>query len=196
MWLDISAFYYRLRHAIVRRVNDAGEEFFLNSGGTEQPGIESQLVIECIPQRTSGFIRQLQLRNGYTFNYFTFSNYQSRVTDYSGNLLTGVPKNVSVSTVSVFVPGHFSLIVQHNYTSSLPLNDANSEYAEAYHLVQAKITWTCLVSKKLSFELYAGADNLLDARYSLGNDLNAAGGRYYNAAPFRNYFAGINFLFR
>jgi len=32
---------------------------------------------------------------------------------------------------------------------------------------------------------------VLDETYSLGNDINAAGGRYYNAAPKRNYYAGL-----
>jgi len=29
-------------------------------------------------------------------------------------------------------------------------------------------------------------------KYSLGNDINAFGGRYYNAAPGANYSAGIS----
>jgi iron complex outermembrane receptor protein len=35
-----------------------------------------------------------------------------------------------------------------------------------------------------------GADNLLNKTYSLGNDLNAFGGRFFNPAPKRNYFLG------
>jgi iron complex outermembrane receptor protein len=42
-------------------------------------------------------------------------------------------------------------------------------------------------------DFYTGADNLLNETYSLGNDINAAAGRYYNAAPQRNYYAGISF---
>ena len=40
-------------------------------------------------------------------------------------------------------------------------------------------------------KLQAGADNLLNQEYSLGNDLNGFGGRYYNAAPTRNFFASV-----
>ena len=46
---------------------------------------------------------------------------------------------------------------------------------------------------KINFNLYAGADNVLDETYSLGNDINAAAGRYYNAAPRRNFYFGISF---
>jgi iron complex outermembrane receptor protein len=46
-------------------------------------------------------------------------------------------------------------------------------------------------SKKFSIEIWAGAGNIGDATYSLGNDINAFGDRYYNAAPGRNYYGGI-----
>ncbi len=44
---------------------------------------------------------------------------------------------------------------------------------------------------KFRFEVFAGAENLFDVTYSLGNDINGFGGRYYNAAARRNYYAGI-----
>jgi iron complex outermembrane receptor protein len=40
--------------------------------------------------------------------------------------------------------------------------------------------------------LFAGIENAFDVTYSLGNDINAAGGRYYNAAPGRNYYGGVS----
>jgi len=193
---DLSAFYYRLRHAIVRRVNNVGQEFFLNAGETKQRGVELEIAIDCIPQRSSGFIRHLMVRRAYTFSYFTFGDYRTETNDYSGNFLAGVPQNICVSDLRILFPEQFSFTARHNYTSSIPLNDANSEYAKSYNLVQAKTAWTYTANRKLSLELYAGVDNLLNIRYSLGNDLNAAGGRYYNAAPSRNYFVGVNFLFK
>jgi len=47
--------------------------------------------------------------------------------------------------------------------------------------------------KKYKIDLYAGADNLLNDHYSLGNDINAAANRFYNAAPERNYYVGLSF---
>ena len=40
-------------------------------------------------------------------------------------------------------------------------------------------------------DLFLAADNILDKKYSLGNDINGFGGRYYNAAAKRNYHAGL-----
>jgi len=83
----------------------------------------------------------------------------------------------------------------HNYTSSIPLNDANTVTAKSYHLLQAK------VGKKTTFkntdlEFYAGGDNLLNKAYSLGNDLNAFGGRFFNPAPLRNFYVGCSATFK
>ncbi|MBK8749045.1 MAG: TonB-dependent receptor [Saprospiraceae bacterium] len=39
--------------------------------------------------------------------------------------------------------------------------------------------------------LNGGVDNLLNARYSSGNDINALGGRYYNPAPGRNFVVSL-----
>jgi len=40
-------------------------------------------------------------------------------------------------------------------------------------------------------ELFLAFDNILDEKYSLGNDINAFGGRYYNAASTFNFAGGI-----
>ena len=45
--------------------------------------------------------------------------------------------------------------------------------------------------KNLNFTVFTGVDNAFNAKYSLGNDINAAGGRYYNAAATANYFVGL-----
>jgi iron complex outermembrane receptor protein len=39
---DFCIFYYQLQDAIVRRLNDDGEEYFINAGGTQQVGAELQ----------------------------------------------------------------------------------------------------------------------------------------------------------
>ncbi|MNL84296.1 hypothetical protein D3C87_2122250 [compost metagenome] len=44
---------------------------------------------------------------------------------------------------------------------------------------------------RVPIEVFAGADNILNEKYSLGNDLNAFGARYFNAAAKRNFYAGL-----
>jgi iron complex outermembrane receptor protein len=194
IWGDASVFYYRMQDAIVRRVNDNGEEYFVNAGGTKQLGLEFQLNTWLVKRNNENFIRGLLFRNSYTYSHFTFDNYSNADQNYSGNNVTGVPQHVAVFSLHTDFPLNYYLFTQYYFTSRLPLNDANAVYADPYHLVQVKAGWKRKVSA-ITIELFAGCDNLLNQVYSLGNDLNAVGGRYYNAAPPRNYYGGINVVF-
>ncbi|MFD0794777.1 TonB-dependent receptor [Mucilaginibacter litoreus] len=190
--LDASVFYYRLNNSIVRQLNPNETEFYLNAGGTNQPGAELAFSYWLLRRNHTRFIRGLQFNTAATMSRFKFRDYNVAGTSYSGNRLTGVPREVIVSSIQTLFPQNLALFVQHNYTSNIPLNDANTVYAAKYHLLQAKASWQYNISRKTRLEIYAGADNLLNQKYSLGNDLNAVGNRYYNPAPLRNYFFGVN----
>ncbi len=184
---DASVFYYRMRDAIVRLERPGGEEYFGNAGGLTQKGLEAAVNAWLVAPRPAGVIRGLQISSNLTLSHFRFSDY----LDYSGNRLTGVPSETVVSSAYLLLPGRTGVYFLHHYTSSIPLNDGNSVYAAAYHLLQAKASWEIPVRQKHRLQLFAGADNLLNERYSLGNDINAFGGRYFNAAPPRNFYAGV-----
>jgi iron complex outermembrane receptor protein len=190
LWIDVSAFHYSLSNAIVRRVDVNGNEYFINAGGTHQPGLEGQASLWILKERQKGFLRSLQIKGNITYNQFTFSHYEAGTVDYSGNKLTGVPKYTTVESISLTLPASFSFFIQYYYSDRIPLNDGTTVYAKQYHLVQLKGEWKKNFAK-LTLGIFAGVDNLLNQKYSLGNDLNAAGSRYFNAAPLRNYYAGV-----
>jgi iron complex outermembrane receptor protein len=195
IWWDIAAFYYLLRDAIVLRVNENGQEYFVNTGGTKQSGIESQLILQLIRERKTKFIRGVNIRNSLTINHFVFDNYSNKLSDYSGNKLTGVPACASVSGLTMHFPLQFYLFLQHTYTSSIFLNDANTVSARPSSIFLIKGGWKLIKKTGFQLELSAGIDNLTNEKYSLGNDLNAIGGRYYNAAMPRNYFGKLEISF-
>lgn len=194
-WLDALIFNYNLQDAIVRRVNPDNTEYFVNVGGTRQVGFETSLSAWIIEPGKKGFIRELQLRNSYTVSNFIFRNYIKGSEDYSGNSLTGVPEEVIITSLSMAFPKNIYFFGQHNHTSRIPLNDANSVFSKYYNLVQVKAGWRIVTPENYHLEIYAAVDNLLNERYSLGNDLNAMGDRYFNPSPVRNYLAGIKLSF-
>jgi iron complex outermembrane receptor protein len=191
LWLDLTGFYYHLKDAIVRRLNDKNTQYFVNAGGTKQWGLETELNFQAVTPKTSGIVRSLLLRNSFTWSRFKFEDYIDKALNFSGNDLTGVPKIVSVSSADLTLPKNFYVFVQHNFTSRIPLNDANTAYATEYHLVQARIGKKDIYIGKRAFTIFMGADNLLNEKYSLGNDLNAVGGKYFNASASRNFYGGI-----
>jgi len=188
---DIVMFKFDLKNTIVSRTDSAGAEYFVNAGGTHQMGLEFQLLRELIIDRSHGFVRGLEFRNSFTYDNFKFADYSDNKTSYSENKLTGVPKFVNVSSLKLFLPKGFNLFLSYNYTDKTPLNDANSVYSSSYQLFGSKLNWEYKYKNRYSFLIFGGVDNILNVKYSLGNDLNAMGNRYYNPAPTRNYYGGI-----
>lgn len=192
---DASVFRYDLSNAIVRRLDQGGVEYFENAGGTKQTGVEALITAWLLSPRNTGVLRAVQISGSGTYSHFLFNNYRDAVADYSGNRLTGVPQSVFVLSGTIRFPQEISLFTELNATSRLPLNDANTLYADSYNLLQAKLTWSKLRVKKAGVTIFAGADNILNEKYSLGNDINAFGGRYFNAAAPLNFYGGIHLRF-
>ncbi|TSJ39930.1 TonB-dependent receptor [Fluviicola chungangensis] len=188
---DIAVFKFDLHQAIVRRVNDDGTEYFVNAGGTNQMGLEFQFSGVLVKHRLRGFTRGLDVQNSFTYFDFTFKNYSNEMVSYSGNRLTGVPKFLTTCSLKFFFPYRFNLFLSYNYTDRIPLNDGNSAFASSYQLFGSKLNWEFTLKNKVNFQLFVGAENILNVSYSLGNDLNAVGGRYYNPSPGRTYYFGI-----
>jgi iron complex outermembrane receptor protein len=187
---DIAAYYFKLQQAIVRRNNSAGEEYFINAGGTNQKGLELRAAYSVIADPAACFTL-IKIWSGFTFNDYVFTNYIIGTANHSGKALTGVPKYISVTGLDITTMPGIYLHTTFNYTSKLPLNDANDEFASAYNLLQGKIGWRGRLTSSIVLELFVGIDNALDEHYSLGNDINAFGKRYYNPSPRRNYFGGL-----
>jgi len=190
-YANANVFTYRSQDAIVRRLNQNDAEYFINAGGTKQQGIELETAIWIIKNQNS-FLNGLQLKSNYTFSHFRFENFIIGTSVYSGNKLTGVPAHIWINSLEFNFPKAFYLFVQHNYTSGIPLNDANTVFAKRYHLIETKAGIRNLKVGKTHFELFGGVNNLLNVNYSLGNDLNAANGRYFNSAAGINFYTGLS----
>ena len=196
LYLDASVFYYHINNAIVPRFHPDETEYYINAGGLNQPGLEIYFSDWLIKQRNTGFIRGLQFNQSVTFDHFTFSNdYHDVNGNYAGKQLTGTPDQMFVTSLQFKLPQNFYFYAEYNYTARIPLTDASTAYAPSYNLLQAKAGWEHFLGHKSLLRLYVGADNLLNEKYSLGDDFNAVGNRFYNAAALRNYYLGITLIY-
>lgn len=193
LYFDITAYQFKLRDAIVRRINAADAEYFVNSGGTNQKGLEVYAEYTLI-RDNSRFVNLARVRASTTLNDFSFSNYMIDNKDYSGNALTGVAKTIWTGGLDISTQTGLYLNTSFIHTSKLPLNDGNTFFAEPFDVLLGKLGWKKQFSL-FRLELFAGVDNALNRMYSLGNDINAFGGRYYNPAPGRNYYGGLGITF-
>jgi len=167
--------------------------FTLNAGNISEKGIELWVRWHIIKQQ-SGWIRSLYIWSSYAYQPYYFGTYIQGTSNYSGHAVTGVPRNNEVTGIELENISHDFLNIQYGATAALPLNDANDEYAAAYHLLQAKLGKQ-FHTGKCTIQVFIGGDNLLNENYSLGDDINAAARRFYNPAAKRNFYTGISMKF-
>ena len=198
LYYDLATFYMQQKETIVSKTTELGTVIFENAGSTSQLGLEVLLGYVFI-NNPSKSISLLKFQTAYTHHNFTFKDYVKRSRDenidYSGNDLTGTAPNISVTTFDLETRGGVYFNLTYNFTDEIPLNDANTVYADSYQLITVKAGWKVKLKQKHVLEVFLGVDNLLNEKYSLGNDLNAFGQRYYNASPERNYFGGVKINF-
>lgn len=189
LFVDINAFTFSLKNTIVQRRTAGGGDFFVNAGSTKQQGIETYLSYSLFNQ-SEKFKRSLFWLS-HTWHNFHYKEFKQLTNDFSGKRLPSVAPHTISSGLDITMFNGLLGAITYYYTDKIALNDANNVYANSYHLLGAKIGFEKWVKNKFRFKIFAGAENLLNETYSLGNDVNGFGGRYYNAAPERNYYATI-----
>jgi len=190
LYVEVNVFFYQLKNAIVQRRDASNADYFTNAGSTKQKGIESQASYLILPHNS--FIANSRIWVSHTWNNFTYNDFKQLTNDYSGKKLPSVAKNTVALGADIFIKPGFYANVTYYYSDPIPLNDANTEYASSYNLLGGRIGWKKDLRKKNKLDLFIGVDNAFDVTYSLGNDINAAGGRYYNAAAGRNFYGGVS----
>ena len=186
--LEATGFHFDLKNALVQRRDESGADYFTNAGNIKQKGAEL-FASYNFRYRPAGFLNYGFVKAGYTYSHFLYGNFIKEGNDFSGKWLPGVPSNTISLLTDLYFRKGFYVSSTYYGASSIFLDDANAARAKAYHLLTAKLGCNFSVNK-IKLNVYTGADNLLNETYSLGNDINAAAGRYYNAAPARNYYIG------
>ncbi len=187
--MDLTGFFFKLDEALVQRRDAGGADFFINAGDVKQKGIE--LHADYSRSFPGNIIRQFNIRTDFTYNHFRYGYFVKGTDNFSGKTVPSVPSTIFAILAEVYSYQGIYLNTNYYTASSIYLNDANTAKAEPYHLLGCQLGWKKREKGSFRIKLYAGIDNLLNEKYSLGNDINAAAGRYYNAAPNRNYYAGI-----
>ncbi|MBT9393823.1 TonB-dependent receptor plug domain-containing protein [Hymenobacter sp. NST-14] len=200
---DVALYDQRLRQTITTRTTDLGTQLFTNAGTTRQRGVEvalSGLLWQERWVRNQYFVggthqntfteSSLRAFVSYAYNYYRFGNYETGGQDFGGNRLTGTAPHTLTAGLDFRQRYGFYLSPTVSHQSRLPLNDANTEYAAGYWTFGSRGGWRGRLGP-LALDVFGGGENLTDRRYSLGNDLNAFGSRYFQPAPARNWYAGV-----
>ena len=200
---DLALFKMDMKGELIAQSVEQGITIYHNAGRTSHDGAELALSYLAIHQEDGKTITLLRPYAAVTYSDFQFQDYKVLDSDgnidiaYDGNELTGIAP--WVVSAGINVESKYGVYFSGNYffNDRLPLNDANSDYNPAYQVLNAKLGFKKQVAKSFALDLYAGANNLGDKRYSSMNALNAVaygggGAAYFNPSPERNFYVGLN----
>lgn len=193
LYFNVAFFHFGLREAIVQRRDIAGADYFTNAGKTNQNGLELSGNYIYVPKYAT-LIKQGTLDVAYTYSHFKYQSFLKGTDNFSSNTIPGIPQKAISIVAGIDFRNEMYLSSTYYGASAVFLDDANTTMARPYHLLGLKLGYK-IPFNRFFLNLYTGVDNLLNEKYSLGNDINAANGRYYNAAPRRNYYAGAAISF-
>lgn len=180
----LSAFYIQLQQERLpyELSSSPGRVFYRNAGRSRRQGVEAWL--QWVPgERWKG-------RLSYTFSDFQYEAYEVGGAVFDGNALPGIPRHAGSAMVRYRYLPKGQIVAEGRYLSDLYADDANTAVAEGFVDLQLRAVYQWPMGWG-HLEVFGGINNLLDARYVNNVRLNAFGGRYFEAAPGRNIFAGV-----
>ena len=185
-----TGYYTKLNNAIL----PADEFLFANKGTITLNGYETWVahVFNSPSQRSSVGVRSTAAIVEYTFVDYTLED-----QSFADKQLPGVAGAVWSNMVDFnHLAGQnmqhaFTLGLTHRWTDKIALNDANTNWTQSFHVVHSQLSYT-LRGSAFEPSVVLGVRNLGDELYSDWLQVNAFGGRYFNPAPDRSYYAGFS----
>jgi iron complex outermembrane receptor protein len=159
-----------------------GKNFYQNVGSTSRYGVELN--------------SQLSFKGGrinlsYTLSKNKFENFIIDNNNLSDNLIPGIPSQMlDLDLIFKLTRGRF-LIISNRLIGERYVDNANETLISSYNLLNIKY------SKEIfsNSEIFLGLNNIFNQEYFDNIRINAFGKRYYEPAPKRNFYFGINFSF-
>lgn len=203
---DLALFRMNVTGELIPQSVQQGITVYHNSGKTQHDGIELSVGYQIIRESDYKSIKNLRPYLAVTYSDFTFNDYKvpdgsgQTVEKFNGNKLTGIAPWVIDGGVTLEMQSGIYGNVSLYYSDKLPLNDQNTDYNPAYFVANFKIGYKMMLSKHFDLDIYAGINNINNAKYSSFTSLNAVayGGAlpaYFNPNPIRNGYTGLNFKY-
>jgi iron complex outermembrane receptor protein len=179
--INAAVFDIETRDEIVVDQSAGGRNTFRNAGRTERRGVE--LGVESL------FAGRFEARAAYTWLDASFA--ADFGTSVAGNRLPGVPKEqLYAEGAWRHAPWGLRVALELLHRSRVAVNDANSEFAASYAVVNAIIGFEQR-GERWRLNEFLRVDNLGDKAYVGSVIVNDGNGRYYEPAPERNALIGV-----
>lgn len=196
LWVNLSLYHMDINDLLVAQ--RIGEDQYIgrNAGKTQHQGLEldANYTISSIGKSIiKPFIR-------YSYNHHSFIDFIDNGKDFSGNNLTGVPRN-KVDAGMYWLLNGFYWNATYQFVDQIPLTDTNSIYSKAFSIANTKIGYEKSINNKLSVGFSMGVNNVFNKKYAQSVLINAVGfgnsqPRYFYPGNNRNYYSSFKVLYR
>jgi iron complex outermembrane receptor protein len=160
-----------------------GRTFYANAGSSTRNGIETALSWE----HDIG----LRIDASYTWSDFKFDDFvDDNGNDFTGNRLPGLPEHFAYLGFSYLSGSGLSATAEAVYSGNLFANNANTTEVSSYTVANLRLAYEFTPGQWI-VRPYIGVNNIFDESYNSNIRINAFGGRYFEPAPERNYYAGV-----
>lgn len=187
-------FHTRTEDEIVPAANSGGRASFQNAEGTRRRGVELSFDT-AIAQDWSLLLAADYLDAEFSegFSYLAGGMMQ---TVAAGNRLPGVARSNLFTELGWRrgLPG-WSAAIEARYSDDVPVNDINSDAADDYTVVNSRLVYLRHTAWG-HYSSFARIDNLLDENYAGSVIVNEGNSRFFEPAPGRTWFAGVELNFK
>ncbi|MDC6462108.1 TonB-dependent receptor [Flavobacteriaceae bacterium] len=159
-----------------------GKNFYQNVGSTSRYGLELN--------------SQLSFKGGrinlsYTLSKNKFEDFIIDNKNLADNLIPGIPSQMLDLDLIFKLSRGRSLIISNRLIGERYADNANETLVSSYNLLNIKYSNEIFSNS----EIFLGVNNAFNQEYFDNIRINAFGKRYYEPAPKRNFYFGINLSF-
>jgi len=187
--LNVALFHTDTDDEIVINTASGGRTTFKNAGNTRRKGAEL-MYDGALPWNLRAHVALTYLDAEFT-QAFTTGTPPLPVTP--GNKLPGVPSQQAYGSLA-WTPGGwggFNSGVEVQYVGKIYVNDRNTDAAPAYTVTNV---WAGLAQTRgrVALREFVRVNNVFDRKYAGSVIVGDTNGRFFEPAPPRNWFVGLN----
>ena len=196
-YLNLALYQMDIKNLLVAQ--RVGDDQFIgkNAGKTRHRGLEITMNYRW------DLSSQIQITPfiNYTLSNHEFIEFIDGDNDFSGNPLTGVPKQRRTAGLQMQFFSDFYWNIVHQHVSEIPLTDANTLESEPFTVFTTRLGYRKKLSERFTVGIDLGINNVLDKIYARSVLINTQGfggsePRYYYPGDARNFYGSLRLGYR
>lgn len=183
---DLALFSVRVRDELVP-YDEGARTFYQNAGDTDRDGIELALGWQLASQ--------WRLDSALTLARYEFDGFATPAERFDGNRIPGLPEQTWVNQLSWQGLDERFATLETQYVGDMVADNANDTEVDSYWLVNFRVGDGWALGSDTRLNAYVGIRNLLDEEHFANVRLNGTFGRFYEPAPGRSVYGGVEVRF-